>query len=316
MAGWLALAGGTAAPTGAAQPGMAAVAAGRSTFNVRNYGAAGDGKAKDTGAIQKAIDACFAARGGVVYLPPGDYLSGTIVLKSNVTLWLEAGATLWGSKQIADYNPRSLVFAREATNVGVAGPGTIDGNGEAYWVKQDTYLIFPYLKLDYKERLGWGDILHHWWKPLNRPEPMLGFVDCKNVRIEDVSLRNAPGCTVRPMACDNVLVRGVTIWNPYHGPNTDGIDPTCCRDVLISDCNICTGDDAICLKSAAEYGIKRPSRNITVTNCIISTTCNAFKIGTGTQDDFENIYVQQFGDLQRSGRAPSAHHVRHRPRVG
>ena len=289
MAGWLALAGGAAAPAGAAQPGMAAVAAGRSTFNVRNYGAAGDGKAKDTGAIQKAIDACFAARGGVVYLPPGDYLSGSIVLKSNVTLWLEAGATLWGSKQIADYNPRNLIFARDATNVGVAGPGTIDGNGEAYWLKQDTYLIFPYLKLDYKERLGWGDILHHWWKPLDRPGPMLEFVNCKNVRIEDVLLRNASGWTVRPMACDNVLVRGVTIWNPYHGPNTDGIDPTCCRDVLISDCNICTGDDAICLKSAAEHGIKRPSRNITVTNCIISTTCNAFKIGTGTQDDFENI---------------------------
>ena len=144
MAGWLALAGGAAASAGAAQT-EAAAAAGRNTFNVRNYGAAGDGKAKDTGAIQKAIDACFAARGGVVYLPPGDYLCGTIVLKSNVTLWLEAGATLWGSKQIADYNPRSLIFAREATNVGVAGPGTIDGNGEAYWVKQDTYLIFPYL---------------------------------------------------------------------------------------------------------------------------------------------------------------------------
>jgi len=289
MAGRLALAGAAAAPSGAAQTNPPTAAAGLSTFNVRNYGAAGDGKAKDTGAIQRAIDACFAARGGVVYLPPGDYLSGAIVLKSNVTLWLEAGATIWGSKAIADYNPRNLIFARDADNVGVAGPGIIDGNGESFWVQQDTYLIFPYLKLDYKERLGWGDILHHWWKPLDRPGPMLEFVNCKNVRIEDVCFAQrvrldgpAHSLRQRPDPRDHHLES--VSWRQQPMASTDLLP-----DVLISDCNIRTGDDAICLKSSNEYGLKRPSRNITVTNCLLSTTCNAFKIGTGTQDDFENI---------------------------
>ncbi|WP_321473990.1 glycoside hydrolase family 28 protein [uncultured Paludibaculum sp.] len=273
--------------------------AGRRTFDVTAFGATGNGQTKDTAAVQKAIDACTEARGGVAYLPPGDYLCGTLVLKSHVTLFLEAGATIWGSKDLADYPPqpgpsakgdanqKHLIFARGAEHVTIAGHGRLDGNGEAFWQKDPNGE--PIGGKSYAGRLGWADVLHHWWKPLDRPSPMVELVDCRHVRIEDVRIENSPGWTVRPHACDHVVIRGVTIVNPYHGPNTDGIDPTCCSNVLISDCYIYTGDDAICLKSEPVYGIMRPSRNITVTNCVLSTTCNAFKIGTATRGDFENI---------------------------
>lgn len=115
-------------------------------FDARDFGATGDGATLDTASINRAIDACHAAGGGVVYLAPGTYLSGTVVLKSNVTLYLEAGATLLGSKNLSDYgaqsgppqkgdvNQKHLVFARDAENVGLAGPGRIDGQGPSFWV--------------------------------------------------------------------------------------------------------------------------------------------------------------------------------------
>jgi hypothetical protein len=104
-----------------------------------------------------------------------------------------------------------------------------------------------------------------------------------------VTLRNSPGWTLRPIACDTVTIRGVRIRNPVHGPNTDGIDPTCSENVIISDCDIDTGDDAICVKSENPYGELRVTRNITIANCVLTTCCNGLKIGTMTQGGVENI---------------------------
>jgi hypothetical protein len=119
---------------------------------------------------------------------------------------------------------------------------------------------------------------------------MIEFVGCKNVRIEDVRLENAPGWTLRPINCDNVFIRGVQIKNPVIGPNTDGIDVTGCRNVFISDCFIDTGDDAICLKSENPYGpTVHVTKNITITNCVLTCCCNGLKFGTATRGGFENV---------------------------
>jgi hypothetical protein len=119
---------------------------------------------------------------------------------------------------------------------------------------------------------------------------MLEFYNCKNLRIEEVRIENASGWTLRPISCDNVFIRNVTIKNPVIGPNTDGLDLTCSQNVFVSDCMIDTGDDAICLKSENPYSQEvAVSRNITITNCVLSCCCNGFKFGTATRGGFENI---------------------------
>lgn len=272
-------------------------------FNARDFGATGGGATVDTAAINKAIEACASAGGGTVYLPAGTYLSGTIVLKSNVTLYLEGGATLLGSKNISDYfrqpqsesakasyeqdlkdaGPFHLIFARDAENVRLAGPGKIDGQGAAFWL--------PTGRKQPKPQDAWEDVVAFDWKPNPpRPSPMLEFYNCRNLQIEGVRIENSAGWTLRPIHCDNVFIRGISIKNRVYGPNTDGIDVTCCHNVFISDCLIDTGDDVICLKSENPYGEElRVSKNITVTNCVLSGCCNGLKIGTATHGGFENI---------------------------
>mgnify|MGYP001557185415 CR=1 FL=1 len=263
-------------------------------FDVHSFGAAGDGSRLDSAAINSAIDAAAAVGGGFVYVRPGVYLCGTVVLKSNVTLYLEAGATILGSKTISDYSPnpgphakgdanqKHLIFARDARNVGLAGPGRIDGQGAAFWVPSNRKVPPP--------EDGWKDVATYDWKPVDRPSPMLEFVECESLRIEDVRIENAPGWTLRPANCNNVTIRGIRIKNPVIGPNTDGIDLTGCTNVFISDCHIDTGDDAICLKSENPYGDEpRISRNITITNCVLTCCCNGLKFGTSTRGGYENI---------------------------
>ncbi len=272
---------------------VAARAAGGRVVEPRAFGAAGDGKTRDTAAIQKAIDECASAGGGMVYLAPGTYLAGTIVLRENITFHLEAGATLLGSTDLADYRPqpgppllgdanaKHLLFARDAANVTLSGAGRIDGQGRAFWAPSGRKTPPP--------EDAWRDVATYDWKPLDRPSPMVEFFRCTNLRIEDVTLANSPGWTLRPIECESVIIRGIRIRNPVIGPNTDGIDPTCCRNLAISDCDIATGDDCICLKSEGPYGVMGLTRNITITNCVMTSCCNGLKFGTATRGGFENI---------------------------
>ena len=137
----------------------------------------------------------------------------------------------------------------------------------------------------------WSDAIHlDWTHTPKHPSPMVEFESCTDLRISDVFLCNAPGWTLRPFNCDRVQIRGIVIKNPVYSPNSDGIDPTGCQDLVISDCIIDTGDDAICLKSESLNGAPaRLSRNIVVTNCILTGCCNGFKFGTTTYGGFENI---------------------------
>lgn len=266
-------------------------------FDLKSYGVVGDGKTLDSIGINLAIEACTAAGGGTVYVAPGTYLCGTVVLKSNVTLYIEAGATLLGSPNIDDYikqpttrkldntgesNGWHLIFVRDAENVTIAGPGKIDGQGSNFWTPREK-----------KRPLEnyWREIAAFDWEAqAKRPTPMMEFFNCKNLHIKDVQILNSPGWTIRPIHCDNVFIRGISIKNPIYGPNCDGIDLTCCQNVFVSDCLIDVADDAICLKSETSYGeALRVSKNITVTNCVIRGACNGFKFGTRTHCGFENI---------------------------
>ncbi|HLI47313.1 MAG TPA: glycoside hydrolase family 28 protein [Chthonomonas sp.] len=269
-------------------------------WDVRRFGAVGDGKTKNTAALQQAIEAAFRAGGGTVYVPAGTYLTGGLVLKSNVRLYLEAGATLLGSTDPADYedhpgpapggdaNTRHLLFAENAENIALCGLGTVDGQGPAFW--QPTHRPPP------RPEDLWRDVIAYDYRPIRqngkqiRPSPMLEFVRCRNVHIEGVLLANSPGWTLRPILCETVTIRGIRVRNPVYGPNTDGMDITCCHNVFISDCDIATGDDAICLKSENPYGGPvQANENITITNCVLTTCCNGFKMGTATHGAFRDI---------------------------
>lgn len=245
-------------------------------FDPREYGAAGDGRLRDTVPVQAAIDAAANAGGGCVYLHNGTFLCGALRLKSNVTLHLESGTVLLGSPQIEDfpeqpsvypsrsselYTRRSLIFAEKAENVAFEGGGIIDGQGGSP--------AFQHLGMAERDR------------PL-----LLRFSECQKVRVNDVTLRNSAMWVQDYLACDNVLIDGITVVSRAN-KNNDGIDIDDCTNVRIANCNIWCGDDAICLKSTSPRGC----RNVVVDNCTISTPCNGVKMGTDSTGGFVNITV-------------------------
>ena len=151
------------AETGPSGPSVTAKPSSLPVLNIRDFGAVPDGKTLCTAAVQRAIDACGQAGGGTVYVPPGTFLTGTLVLRSNVTLYLEAGATLLGSARIEDYAPQHVLYAKGAQNIGLAGPGTIDGQGQAFWEKLDP------LPEGAKRRLTFAWVPPHRYRHPNKP---------------------------------------------------------------------------------------------------------------------------------------------------
>jgi polygalacturonase len=249
-----------------------------------------DGRTLNTSCIQEVIDACAEQGGGrVVLAGPGVYLSGGLRLRDHVLLHLEHGVTLMASGDLADYPlqdrwPAGFIFADNVEGAGITGRGCLDGNGEAFWGKFSR----PHEWAEAKKPFGtW--IPHFDYRPKPRPRAMILFSQCRGVKIEDVTIRNSMHWTLLFMACSDGVVRGMTMRNALHGPNTDGIDLDACSNFLVEDCDILTGDDAIALKNKNIWGLKRPSRNIIVRNCRLRSTTHGFTIGTETQDDFENI---------------------------
>jgi polygalacturonase len=251
--------------------------------SVRQFGAAGDGRAVETAALQAAIDACAGAGGGTVVVPAGSYVTGALVLRSNITLYLDAGATLLGSEERADYPVISsrwegreqssyapLIGGSGLRNIAVTGRGVIDGRGAVWWT------WFRERRLDHA-----------------RPR-LIAFADCENVLIEGVTVTNSPSWTINPVRCRNVNVHNVTVINPGDSPNTDGINPDSCRDVRISDCSISVGDDCITLKSgteAEEPGLRAPCENITIANCTMANGHGGVVIGSEMSGDVRNVVI-------------------------
>ncbi len=230
------------------------------TCNPRDFGAKGNGTIKDTAAIQSAIDACAAKGGGTVLLTAGTYLSAPVVLKSNITLQLDKGATLLGSPDHADYPAKtefrtpglqSLVSATNAENVAITGEGTIDGNGESWWQMARTV---------------------HDAGVMGNPHPrprLVVFDHCKHVRVEGVTIQNSPMWQLVPYYSDDVLIRNVRILAPQHSPNTDAVDPFSSSNVRIDHLYADVGDDNIAIKSGAinSPGNDEPAHDITIRDC-------------------------------------------------
>ncbi|MBD8488574.1 glycoside hydrolase family 28 protein [Echinicola sp. CAU 1574] len=270
-----------------------------------------------TEAIQSAIDKAAEAGGGTLFFPAGDYLTGAIQLKSNITLHLDAGAVLRFSTDFDHYLPfvqmrwegtvmnnfSPLIYAYEAENITITGRGKIDGQGKDWWMEmyriheadQKTLKESKYQKMwtAANEGLKTAD---YYQKTMGlkffRP-PLIQPFRCKNVRIEGVTIVNSPFWTINPAFCDNVTITGVTIENPP-SPNTDGINPTSCKNVHISDCHISVGDDCITIKSGRDFDGRKwdtPTENVTITNCTMLSGHGGVVIGSEISGSIRKVTI-------------------------
>jgi polygalacturonase len=271
--------------------------------NVLDFGAVGDGKKLSTAAIQAAINACAAAGGGKVRVPPGKYLTGPIFLRSNLEFELLAGATLLGSTNFSDYPTiagwweglerriyASMITGIDLDNVAITGQGTLDGQGAVWleaWGKTE--------ELRRKLGLRGREPENPPGSPLPWPRPrMINLYRSRKVLIRDLTIHDSPSWTVHPVLCDDVDIQGLTILNPPHSWNTDGIDPESCRNVRIRDCYISTGDDCIMLKSGYKQIPGKPfmpTENVAVTNCTFNAGGCGVGIGSETAGGVRNVAI-------------------------
>lgn len=244
-------------------------------YNITAYGAVSDTSRLSTDAVQRAIDECSQAGGGRVLVPTGSYKIGTIVLKSNVNLHLEHGATLYGSTRLEDYRPMKsdyvslrtqtetiqLIYADDVAGVVIDGHGTIDGRGRSF------------------KKLSWND------EGITRPH-LLRIIRGRDITVRDITLRNS-GCWMQHyLACDRVRIDGIRVFN-RNNYNNDALDLDGCHDVVVTGMLADSDDDAITLKSTSP----RLCENITITGCVVSSHCNAIKLGTETNGGFRNINI-------------------------
>jgi hypothetical protein len=282
---------------------LVAARLGAETCDIRAHGAVGDGKTVNTIAIQKAIDACRDQGGGRVVVPRGVFISGTVRLHSHIDLHLDAGAVLKGSPNLADYEMDGrmvgLLYSENVEDVSITGRGQIDGNGDTFMDLGAAKRIDPagsqYTRQkehfrEVREGLGDGPVA-----PLPRPFQMIIFSACRNVTIEDVLITNSPFWTVHFADCDSVRVKGIRLFNNIMVPNGDGLDFTSCRNVVVSDCDIRAGDDAIVFTGYDHHfdlpgfkGIRHPSENATVTNCTLVSRSSGIRIGGLDQNSMRN----------------------------
>jgi polygalacturonase len=262
-----------------------------SIFNVKDFGATGRKEDLAQSALQRAIDACAESGGGMVYLPPGAYTSGTLHLRSHVRLHLEAGATMYSSKDPSDFDKRGLLYAEDAENISLEGRGVVDGQAEYYrslaeW--RDWYIYPNQLQA---EAAG---------VPLVRAFPtaesvghLVLFIRCRDVHIENLSFLNSPSWTMHLWGCERLWIDGIYVRSDLrNGVWSDGIDPDGCKDVHISNCTIETGDDALVFYSGNSYGPARACENITVTNCRLTSASSALKFCDGNQNAIRNVLIQ------------------------
>jgi polygalacturonase len=253
--------------------------------DVRRYGAKGDGKTKDTVAVQKAIDACTAGKGGgVVEVPDGTFVIAPILLKSNMTLHLEKAATLLGSPDRADYptytfarheTVQPLVSSLDAENIVINGEGTIDGNGQIWW--------------DYVKGVRDSGVLG-----TDHPRPMLVVFDhSKHIKMDGVTVQNSGFWQIVPYYAHDLVFHNIRILAPK-SPNTDAIDPFSSSDILIDHVFSSVGDDNIAIKSGEinSPGPDAPSKNITITDCTFENG-HGLSIGSEVAGGVQNVHAER-----------------------
>jgi polygalacturonase len=286
------------------------------------FGAKADGKTSNTAIIRKAMEKLSAGGGGTLFFPSGVYLTGPIVMKSNITIDLEAGSTIKFTDDFSEYAPFvemryegvvmknfcPMFYACEQDNITIKGEGTIDGNGRKWW--NGTFVVEgankdgafeneleKYRKMWEQENPNFAVEENSDWKRtlskrFFRP-PLIQPYRCKNFKIEGVTIINSPFWTVNPEFCENVSVLGVTIKNP-DAPNTDGINPSSCKNVIIANCNITVGDDCITLKSGRDLQGRQfatPCENITIINCVMLAGHGGVVIGSEMSADVRKVSI-------------------------
>lgn len=286
-------------------------------------GAKQDGITLNTTLINNTINRLNAKGGGTLFFPAGKYLTGAIKLKSNITIELEAGATLLFSDNFDNYLPfvemrhegilmksfSPLIYAVDAENITIKGEGKIDGQGQKWW--DEFYRVIEDLKVNgirnfNKYQPMWDkandakalyaetneDYVSSMQRRFFRP-PFIQPVRCKNIKIQGITITNSPFWTVNPEFCENVTVDGVTIANPL-SPNTDGINPESCRYVHISNCHISVGDDCITLKSGRDLQARKlgwADENITITNCTMLAGHGGVVIGSEMSGGVKKVTI-------------------------
>lgn len=250
-----------------------------SFIDVTLHGVVGDGETNNAARIRDII--AGMKNGGILFFPPGKYVTGSIRLRSNMTLYVSTGAELLASAELDDFpllteeaipdytrgGRFAIVTAVLARNIVITGGGTIDGRGYNWWQKVP--------------------------KDHGRPRSIQPIL-CDNVRIKDITIKNSPSWTVNPTCCNDVVIDGITIKNPSDSPNTDGINPESCSNVRISNCLVDVGDDCITIKSGTENDPllrQFPCENVTVTNCTLLNGHGGVVIGSEMSGGVRNVTI-------------------------
>lgn len=292
-------------------------------IDMRQAGANPSGEKLNTELINKTITRLNASGGGTLFFPSGKYLTGAIKLKSNITIELEAGATLLFSDQFDDYLPyvevrhegvmmnsfAPLIGGADAENITIIGEGKIDGQGKKWW--DEFFRVIIDLKNNGKRDINkyqpmwekandvkslYAEVNEDFHGSLDRRffrPPLIQFLRCKNIKIEGITLVNSPFWTVNPNFCENLTIDGITILNP-DSPNTDGINPESCKYVRISNCHISVGDDCITLKSGRDLQARKlnaPNENITIINCTMLDGHGGVVIGSEMSGGVKKVVI-------------------------
>ncbi|MCB9260493.1 MAG: glycoside hydrolase family 28 protein [Ignavibacteriales bacterium] len=260
------------------------VIASTKNFNILDFGAIRDGKTLNHEFIQNAIDAAHNYGNGKVIIPSGIFLTGSIVLKSNVELYFEKGAILLGSTNIKDYKSfdrwKSLILADKQENIKITGNGTIDGQGRNLALKIDSLFYVGQLDSSYY------NLRRKRPNELARPQ-LVEFVECKNILVEDITLKNA-ACWVQTYdLCENLVLNRIKVISDAYW-NNDGIDISDCKNVQITNCYVNSADDGICLKSHHEDSF---NDNIIISDCTVRSSASAVKFGTASVGGFKNVKI-------------------------
>lgn len=251
----------------------------KNDYLITDYGAIADGITNNRIVIQKAIDEASANGGGKVIIPPGNFMSGSLFIKSGVNLHLELGARLLGSDKISDYDTLAFIFSKGQNNIGISGKGIIDG--------QSNDLIGDLFK-----RLQEGSITDKQWlfkRPTEFVRPKLvEFINCSGVVVRDIKMTNAASWVSNYSKCTDLVIDNISVHSTAYY-NNDGIDISDCKNVRVTNCDVNTSDDGICLKSEAGCD---GNENIYIANCTIRSSASALKFGTASHGGFKNITVR------------------------
>ena len=266
--------------------GMAASGSvlGAQLFDVTAFGAVGDGKTMNTASIQKAVDACADKGGGVVLIPAGTFESGSIELKSNVTLLLSEGAVLRGSESPEDYPPnpfhhnemgktRSLLWAIGKSDIQITGSGIIDLRDKPFmdWDQHPTDSLSTGVPLNDKQKL------ESTAKHIDRPTQPIFFHQCERLRLNGVTIRNSPCWTITASRCRDIKISGLSIENNLRAPNSDGIHFSGSKEIIVTDCVFSCGDDCIAVTGITDWAAT--SENIVISNCTMRSRSAAIRFG-------------------------------------